>query len=213
MNNNSKWNNQKIIKWYCSRKHIQNGEKKILELVDFSNVNNMLDIGVGGGRTSIYFIELVKSYLGIDIIPDFINFLQKKYSQEQFKCMNVLDITNLGKTFDYILISHNGIDNLITLEKYTKTLDNMYKVCNKNGYVCFSSHNIWKLNKNDDFTLIQCDVVGTRMPQVNTNPLFLIKLLKKNNYSSITIIDTDGKIIDINKEKTKSAWLYYLCKK
>ena len=60
MNNNSKWNNQKIIKWYCSRKHIQNGEKKILELVDFSNVNNMLDIGVGGGRTSIYFIELVQ---------------------------------------------------------------------------------------------------------------------------------------------------------
>ena len=25
MNNNSKWNNQKIIKWYISRKHIQNG--------------------------------------------------------------------------------------------------------------------------------------------------------------------------------------------
>lgn len=213
MNNNSKWNNQKIIQWYCSRKHIQGGEKQILKLVNFSNVNSMLDIGVGGGRTSIYFIDLVKSYLGIDIIPDFITFLQNKYSQEQFKCMNVLDITNLEKTFDFILFSHNGIDNLLTLQKYIKTLNNMYKVCNKNGYVCFSSHNIWNSNRNEDFALIQCDVVGTRMPQVNTNPLFLIKLLKKYNYSSITIIDTDGKIIDINKEKTKSAWLYYLCKK
>ena len=74
-------------------------------------------------------------------------------------------------------------------------------------------NNIWKLNKNNDFALIQCDVVGTRMEQVNTNPLFLIKLLRKNNYSSIIVIDRDGKIIDINKEKTKSAWLYYLCKK
>jgi hypothetical protein len=39
MNNNSKWDNQKIIKWYISRKHIQNGEKKILELVDFFIIN------------------------------------------------------------------------------------------------------------------------------------------------------------------------------
>jgi ubiquinone/menaquinone biosynthesis C-methylase UbiE len=213
MNNNSKWNNKKIIKWYLSRKHIQNGEKKILELVDFSNIKTMLDIGVGGGRTSIYFLNLVESYLGIDIISDFIDSLQKKYSQKQFKCMNVLDITNLEKTFDFILFSHNGIDNLLTLEKYTKTLDNMYKVCNKNGYVCFSSHNIWKLNKNNDFILQKCDVVGTSMKQVNTNPLFLIQLLRKNNYSSIIIIDRDGEIIDINKEKTKSGWLYYLCKK
>ena len=213
MNNNSKWNNQKIIKWYISRKHIQNGEKKILELVDFLNIKTMLDIGVGGGRTSMYFLNLVESYLGIDIVPDFIDTLQKKYSQKQFKCMNVLDITNLEKTYDFILFSHNGIDNLLTLEEYTKALDNMYKICNKNGYVCFSSHNIWKINQNNDFALIECDVVGTRMKQVNTNPLFLIKLLRKNNYSSITIIDTDGKIIDINKEKTKSAWLYYLCKK
>lgn len=213
MNNNSKWNNQKIIKWYISRKHIQNGEKKILELVDFLNIKTMLDIGVGGGRTSMYFLNLVESYLGIDIVPDFIDTLQKKYSQKQFKCMNVLDITNLEKTYDFILFSHNGIDNLLTLEEYTKALDNMYKVCNKNGYVCFSSHNIWKINQNNDFALIECDVVGTRMKQVNTNPLFLIKLLKKNNYSSIIVIDREGKIIDINKEKTKSAWLYYLCKK
>lgn len=213
MNNNSKWNNQKIIKWYISRKHIQNGEKKILELVDFLNIKTMLDIGVGGGRTSMYFLNLVESYLGIDIVPDFIDTLQKKYSQKQFKCMNVLDIINLEKTYDFILFSHNGIDNLLTLEEYTKALDNMYKVCNKNGYVCFSSHNIWKINQNNDFTLIECDVVGTRMKQVNTNPLFLIKLLKKNNYSSIIVIDREGKIIDINKEKTKSAWLYYLCKK
>lgn len=213
MNNNSKWNNQKIIKWYISRKHIQNGEKKILELVDFLNIKTMLDIGVGGGRTSMYFLNLVESYLGIDIVPDFIDTLQKKYSQKQFKCMNVLDITNLEKTYDFILFSHNGIDNLLTLEEYTKALDNMYKICNKNGYVCFSSHNIWKINQNNDFTLIECDVVGTGMKQVNTNPLFLIKLLQKNNYSSIIVIDREGKIIDINKEKTKSAWLYYLCKK
>ena len=213
MNNNSKWNNQKIIKWYISRKHIQNGEKKILELVDFLNIKTMLDIGVGGGRTSMYFLNLVESYLGIDIVPDFIDTLQKKYSQKQFKCMNVLDITNLEKTYDFILFSHNGIDNLLTLEEYTKALDNMYKVCNKNGYVCFSSHNIWKINQNNDFTLIECDVVGTGMKQVNTNPLFLIKLLQKNNYSSIIVIDREGTIIDINKEKTKSAWLYYLCKK
>ncbi len=185
MNNNSKWNNQKIIKWYISRKHIQNGEKKILELVDFLNIKTMLDIGVGGGRTSMYFLNLVESYLGIDIVPDFIDTLQKKYSQKQFKCMNVLDITNLEKTYDFILFSHNGIDNLLTLEEYTKALDNMYKVCNQNGYVCFSSHNIWKINQNNDFALIECDVVGTRMKQVNTNHLFLIKLLKKNNYSSI----------------------------
>ena len=74
MNNNSKWNNQKIIKWYISRKHIQNGEKKILELVDFLNIKTMLDIGVGGGRTSMYFLNLVESYLGIDIVPDFIRY-------------------------------------------------------------------------------------------------------------------------------------------
>ena len=39
----------------------------------------MLDIGVGGGRTTYYFKDLVKKYKGIDIAPKFIESCKNKF--------------------------------------------------------------------------------------------------------------------------------------
>ena len=77
-NNNILWNNTSIINWYKNRSHIQNGENKIIELVDFTKISSLLDIGVGGGRTTQYFSPLVERYKGIDISPKFINVCKKK---------------------------------------------------------------------------------------------------------------------------------------
>ena len=125
MNNIIKWNNTDIINWYNSRTHIQDGEKKIIEIIDFSKIKNMLDIGVGGGRTTYYFKDLVKKYKGIDIAPKFIESCKNKFKNIDFECLNVLDITKQNINYDFILFSHNGIDNLLNHDEYLKAI----KIC------------------------------------------------------------------------------------
>ena len=78
-NNNKKWNDTDIVNWYKSRTHIQDSEKKIIEIIDFSKIKSMLDIGIGGGRTTYYFKDLVKKYKGIDIVPKFIESCKNKF--------------------------------------------------------------------------------------------------------------------------------------
>ena len=211
-NNNILWNNTSIINWYKNRSHIQNGENKIIELVDFTKISSLLDIGVGGGRTTQYFSPLVERYKGIDISPKFINVCKKKYDSLDFECMDVLNIKNLQEKFDFVLFSHNGIDNILNFDDYKNVLKNMFNLCNKNGYVCFSSHNSWYYNLTADYTKLKKCVVNAMMYQIYINPLFLHKFL--DSYSSdIKIIDRNGKEVDIFNNKSRSCWLYYLCKK
>jgi ubiquinone/menaquinone biosynthesis C-methylase UbiE len=213
-NNKLTWNLPPLVEWYKSRTHIQEGEKKILELVNFSNMN-MIDIGVGGGRTTIHFAPLVNNYLGIDIIKDFTDFLEKKYINSptyKFKCMDVLDLDKQNNKYDFVLFSHNGIDNLLDIQSYINALNNMNTICSNNGYVCFSSHNIWSQNESEIFKVKKCLCVNKELRQVYTNPKFILQLLNKYNYTEIIIIDREGKVIDLNNI-SRSAWLYYLCKK
>ena len=71
----------------------------------------MLDIGVGGGRTTLHFAPLVKEYVGIDYSQNMIKACQERFAQVSFQ---TADARSMGifkdSTFDFILFSYNGID-------------------------------------------------------------------------------------------------------
>ncbi len=41
---------------------------------------DMLDLGVGAGRTSFFFLPFVRSYLGLDIAPRMIDLCRERYA-------------------------------------------------------------------------------------------------------------------------------------
>jgi ubiquinone/menaquinone biosynthesis C-methylase UbiE len=103
----------------------------------------MLDIGVGGGRTTHYFAHRVKSYVGIDYSENMVKVCQNRFPDlDFFTC----DARNMGifqkDHFDLVLFSFNGID-YVSHEDRLNILREIRRVCKKPGGIFFfSSHNL-----------------------------------------------------------------------
>ena len=138
------YNHARISKDYARRDYLSNPELKIIEeLSDVLPKLNMLDMGVGGGRTTGYFLPIVNSYIGADYAPNMIAECKKKFRSK--KIFEVLDVRNMSKfsdnMFDFILFSYNGIDSF-GIEDRETSLKEIKRVLRNDGYFAFSTHNI-----------------------------------------------------------------------
>jgi ubiquinone/menaquinone biosynthesis C-methylase UbiE len=106
----------------------------------------MLDIGVGGGRTTAHFASRVQEYQGIDIDLPMIKHCRKLFADvAPNAAFNVCDAKSMGifpdNAFDFILFSFNGIDYATHTDRL-KILDEIHRVGRPGGLFCFSSHNV-----------------------------------------------------------------------
>ncbi len=134
-----------IINRYSKDEQLQKPEKTILEIFrnDLKKMK-VLDIGVGGGRTTASLSKLVKEYNAIDYSEDMIAACKKRFPDLQDK-FNVSDVRNMSlfpsETFDFILFSFNGLD-YISPEDRLIALSEIKRVLKKDGIFVFSSHNL-----------------------------------------------------------------------
>jgi ubiquinone/menaquinone biosynthesis C-methylase UbiE len=106
----------------------------------------MLDIGVGGGRTSPYFMDQVREYIGIDYSEQMINVCKTRFSSNNKNIsFHLCDARSMpifeDAYFDFILFSFNGIDS-ISFEDRIKALREIKRLGKKGGFFIFSSHNL-----------------------------------------------------------------------
>ncbi len=105
----------------------------------------LLDIGIGGGRTTLYLKDKVKEYIGIDYSYKMIDATKiriPEITSKVFVC-NVLDMSKYSDNqFDIVFFSLNGLDYLQTFEERIIALNEIYRVLKKGGKLIFSSHNI-----------------------------------------------------------------------
>lgn len=106
----------------------------------------MLDIGMGGGRTTAFFAPLVKAYVGIDYSQKMIWLCQKKFTENSQKLLfKRADARKLvlfrDDEFDFVLFSFNGMD-VVDYEDRAKILKEIHRICKNNAYFLFSAHNI-----------------------------------------------------------------------
>lgn len=132
---------------YAARDYLEPAENTFIEDMGRSLASmNMLDIGVGGGRTTKYFAPLVNSYIGADYAPCMIKACKNKYGDKYsfIECdarnMEVFD----GDSFDFIFFSFNGIDSF-SHDDRLKALKEIRRILRDGGLFYFSSHNLyWK---------------------------------------------------------------------
>lgn len=149
MNTNfSTYSSQKVVKHYAEySKKLQPPEQTIFNLLGSRlGYMKMLDIGVGGGRTTTFFASLVKEYIGIDFSEGMIKACQEKFKSDipnaKFEVCDVRDLSYFkSHYFDLVLFSFNGIDN-ITPEERMNVLKEIRRICSPQGVFCFSSHNL-----------------------------------------------------------------------
>lgn len=141
-----------VVNYYQYLQQLQPAEETIIQLLknQLSNIK-MLDLGVGGGRTTKHFFPLVKEYIGVDYSVEMIEASKQRLSQSypSIKLM-VGDARDLSQfndnTFDFILFSFNGLD-YISHEDRLKALQEIKRVGKSGGSFFFSSHNLQGIEK------------------------------------------------------------------
>ena len=156
MSNKSIYKRIDIVKSFVEETELQPPEKTILNLLQGSlSGMKMLDVGVGGGRTTLHFANLAKEYVGIDYSEEMVAACRKRFSKYSNDIsFKVCDVRSMGifkdSVFDFILFSFNGID-YISHNDRAKAFRELQRVGRPGGYFCFSTHNIWSIYKIFEF--------------------------------------------------------------
>lgn len=141
-----------IIKGYSTEKSkkihskvgLWNEEKKLFRKF-FKKGSKILDIGCGGGRTTIPLSKLGYKVTAIDIVPKFIKIAKynakKNKVNPKVEMVNVTKMKYKAKSFDNALFSYNGIEHL-SPEEIEKGMSNIFKVLKRNGIFIFTVHSI-----------------------------------------------------------------------
>ncbi len=141
------WNDAKVINTYATVDTLQKPEQTILNLLrERLPFMRMLDLGIGGGRTTVHFEPLVYEYLGSDYAENMVEACIKRFPnpgpRTRFEVVDATDMTGVPDGYyDFILFSFNSID-CVEPEDRVKVFREAIRVGKPGGHFVFSSHNL-----------------------------------------------------------------------
>jgi len=102
----------------------------------------ILDLGVGGGRTTSYLAKWASRYVGVDYAPAMVKACEAKFPGLEFR---VADAANLSvfpdASFDVVVFAFNGIDYVLPEQARRSCFAHVHRVLKAKGVFIFSSHN------------------------------------------------------------------------
>ncbi|NJK99989.1 MAG: class I SAM-dependent methyltransferase [Spirulinaceae cyanobacterium SM2_1_0] len=168
-----------IVRHYQQLKQLQPAEQVILERFrDTLPQLKMLDIGVGGGRTTQHFARLAQEYVGIDYSAAMIAACQRRFPHAALSVsLEIGDARTLTRFadnhFDFILFSFNGLDYVSHGDRQ-QILQTIHRVSKPGGYFYFSSHNLQGIASTFDYRQqLRLNPLNTYVNLVMTTLLWL----------------------------------------
>jgi ubiquinone/menaquinone biosynthesis C-methylase UbiE len=203
----------------------------------------VLDIGCGGGRTTMALKALTQDYTGTDYSEKMIEACQEQFETLKFVHCDASDMSVFNDNkYDFVLFSFNGID-CMSHGKRMKTLEEIYRVLKHDGVFAFSTHNlddrrhvtaydIFDINILRNIRNI-CSYLKVRKHQFRTetyailsDPLagfghltyFIrksdqVKQLKDIGFRDVEILNRKYQFTEIDSLERDSNCFYYICKK
>ena len=131
-----------VVDWYDHLEIILKPEEVILKkITPVIRDKRLLDIGIGGGRTTKFLLEISRDYTGIDYTPRCVEIVRRKYPNANTLSGDARDLRAFGDAaFDFVLFSFNAIDYMVH-EDRIKALDEIHRVLKPGGLFMFSTHN------------------------------------------------------------------------
>jgi ubiquinone/menaquinone biosynthesis C-methylase UbiE len=139
--NRRAYNNSEVAEYYASLNYLTPCEKLLFDQY-LKTEMSILDLGVGGGRTTSYLSAIAARYVGVDCADEMIVNCRKKFPQLEFQVADAADLSRFSSSsFDAVLMAFNGMDYLVPAETRLRGLAEIHRVLKPEGVLLFSSHN------------------------------------------------------------------------
>jgi ubiquinone/menaquinone biosynthesis C-methylase UbiE len=140
------YNAPQVAQYYAGLNYLTPCERLLFETSLQPGIA-ILDLGVGGGRTTSFLSAIASRYVGIDYAPEMIAACRKKFPELEFATANAADLSRFtSSSFEAAVMAFNGIDYVIPDEARFRALREIQRVLKPGGILIFSSHNprsIW----------------------------------------------------------------------
>ena len=158
MDNKGLYESPYLARQYGREEALQPPEESILAVIKGRLKGaRMLDLGVGGGRTTVHFAPLVESYVGVDYSEQMIEVCRERFGEMPERLtFQVADACSLStfpdECFDFVFFSYNGLDYVPHVRRHA-ALKEIHRVLCPGGIFVLSTHNINSLRVRFHFTL------------------------------------------------------------
>lgn len=130
------------VGWYAQQSGLFPDEEGALALTQpHWKGRDVLDIGIGGGRTSEFLEPLAKRYVGVDYSAEMVQAASARFPTMDLRKCDARDLSMFDeKSFDFVFFSFNGIDAVNHADRL-KVLAEVRRVLRPGGVFLFNSHN------------------------------------------------------------------------
>jgi ubiquinone/menaquinone biosynthesis C-methylase UbiE len=115
------------------------------QFVFFTNIKrgaDILDVGVGGGRTTAFLSRMAARYVGVDYSAAMIQSCRSRFPELEFLVSDASDLSAFAESsFDAVVMALNVMDTVLPDENRWAFLRECQRVLRVGGVLIFSTHN------------------------------------------------------------------------
>ena len=143
--NLARYSQADVVAHYASAEGLQPCERYVFDRY-LNPGAAILDLGVGGGRTTPFLSSLGGRYVGADYSQAMVMVCRSKWPQLDFRWCDATEMGEFSQNeFDAVIFSFNGIDSIGTVEARQRCFSEVARVLRPRGLFVFSSHNARQL--------------------------------------------------------------------
>jgi SAM-dependent methyltransferase len=104
--------------------------------------SSILDLGVGGGRTTPYLASRAARYVGVDNAGAMVDACRSKFPNLEFAVADAAELSQFAdSSFDAVVFAFNGIDFVLPQKSRRQCIAHVHRILKPGGAFIFSSHN------------------------------------------------------------------------
>lgn len=137
-----------FVRYYAGKTLLQRPEQVILDhLAGALHGADVLDLGVGGGRTTPHLARRCRRYVGVDYAAPMVEACRKRFAalslerDVRFEVADARELPFAPASFDVVVFSFNGLDVVDRIDRL-RALAECRRVLRPGGWFVHSSHNL-----------------------------------------------------------------------